>query len=507
MKLNNNDGNIYEWKCTVCGEVFEGTEPPEICPVCGVGPEMFVKMEEKEEVEVPKETKNNDGKLYKWECTVCGEVFEGAEPPEICPVCGVGAEMFAKVEDDSTDKLNEKEATLNKNDKIVIIGASGAGMGAAVEIRKRNKECELTIISKEDIKGYYRPQLSKLLSNEKVNIETMSIKNDEWFKDNNINLLLDKVVNKIDVQNKKVMLEDSSEINYTKLIIATGAEVFVPPFPGKDKQGVFTLRNAKDGRAIKEYSKGKKTGAVIGGGVLGLEIANELNNLGLEVTIVEVADRILPRQLDSDASKILEEIVKKADITFKKGAGTKEIVGDNNVKGILLDNGETVEAEVVVISTGVKANSKIAEGTGIEIKRAIVVNNKMETTVLDIYGCGDCVEYNGINYALWSEAIEQGKTAGINVAGGNYEYKTIIPSTTLKAFNSSIFSIGDVGSDPNVEYETYEEYDGINYKKIYAKNNILSGGILIGDISKTVVLIEGFEKSKNIEEIKEKIKS
>lgn len=503
---SNNGVKTYKWKCTICGEIIEGTEPPESCPVCGVGPEMFVKVEEKEESEDKEEntkTENNDV-TYKWKCTICGEIIEGTEPPESCPVCGVGPEMFVKVEDVSTSNTKSKSS---KNEKIVIIGASGAGMGAAVEIRKQNKKCEVIIVSKEDVKGYYRPQLSKMLSNDSVTIESMTIRDDEWFEENKVKLLLDKVVSRIDTENKKVIFEDQEEINYTKLIIASGAEVFVPPFAGREKEGVFTLRYAKDGKAIKEYAKDKKTGAVIGGGVLGLEAANELRNLGLSVTVIEVADRILPRQLDSDSSKILEEIVKKAGVTFKKGVGTKEIVGDRKVKGILLDNGETVDAELVIVSTGVKANSKIAENCGIEIKRAIVVNEKMETAVPDVYACGDCAEYNGINYALWSEAIEQGKTAGINASGGSYTYETIIPSTTLNAFNSSIFSIGDVGSDPNFEYEIYEEYDGKNYKKLYFKNKVLSGGILIGDISKTVALIEGLEKSKNMEEMIEKIKS
>jgi len=108
---------------------------------------------------------------------------------------------------------------------------------------------------------------------------------------------------------------------------------------------------------------------------------------------------------------------------------------------------------------------------------------------------------------LWSEAIEQGKAAGINAAGGSYVYKTIVPSTTLNAFGSSVFSIGDVGSDPNVKYEVYKDYDGSNFKKLYFKDGKLSGGILIGDTSKTVALIDGFEKSKNMEEMIEKIKS
>jgi len=471
-----------------CGEIVEGETPPDKCPVCGVGPEMF-----KEVIE--------EKKVYKWKCTVCGEIVEGEEAPEKCPVCGVGAKFFVKVEDAKKGEVSDDK------ENIVIIGASGAGMGAAVEIRKRNKAADITILSKEEVKGYFRPQLTKILSRDDVTPDEIAIKNDDWFKENNVKLLLNKVVERIDAKNSRVILQDKEEIPYTKLIIASGAEVFVPPFPGRDKKGVFTLRYIKDSIEIKSYAKDKRTAAVIGGGVLGLETANELNKMGLKVSVIEVADRILPRQLDKDASIILEQIVEGAGINFLKGVGTKEILGDEAVKGILLDSGERVDAEVVIISTGVKANTEIAKDTGIEIKRAIVVNERMETSVPGIYACGDCAEFQGINYALWSEAIEQGKAAGINAAKGDYTYTTIIPSTTLNAFGTGVFSIGDIGSDPNAEYKTFERKDDKNYTKLYFKNNVLAGGILIGDISGTVELMEGFEKSKTMEEMVEIFKA
>lgn len=439
-------------------------------------------------------------KIYKWKCTVCGEIVEGPQPPEKCPVCSVGPKYFVKVDE------GEDLALSDVKENILIIGASGAGMAAAEEIRKRNTASDITILSKENVIGYYRPQLSKMLSNDKITIESLTIKDENWYKENKVKLLINKFVEKVDAENKKVILTDGQEFSYTKLIIASGGEVFVPPFTGKDKEGVFTLRYAKDGNEIKAYAKDKKTGAVIGGGVLGLEAANELNNLGLKVTVIEMADRILPRQLDQDASVILEEIVNKAGVRFLKGVGTKEIVGDQAVKGILLDNGERVDAELVIVSTGVKANSHIVENTGVEIKRAIVVNEKMETSVADIYACGDCAEHKGINYALWSEAIEQGKTAGINAIGGDYTYETIIPSTTMNAFDSSVFSIGDVGSDPDTDYKVYERNDQNKYVKLYFKDGLLAGGILIGDTTQTVDLIQGFEESKTMEEMIEKFK-
>lgn len=439
--------------------------------------------------------------MFRWKCTVCGEIIEGPEPPAKCPVCGVDASLFVKLEAEAEGKKSDSQ------EKFVIIGASGAGMAAVEEILKRNKKSEITMISKESVRGYYRPQLSKMLSHD-IDFNSIAMKDENWFKENNVDLMLDKEVIKIDTENNKVILNSNEEIPYTKLIIATGAEVFVPPLTGSDKMGVFTLRYLSDTQKIKEYAKGKQNAVVIGGGVLGLETAWELKNLGLKVTVLERGDRILPRQLDHSASSILENIIDGVGVKFRKFAATKEITGDKASNGVLLEDGETIPADIVIISTGIKANSEIAANAGIDVKRAIAVNSKMETSVKDIYACGDCAEFNGVNYALWSEAIVQGKAAGINAAGDEYVYENIVPSTTLNAFNSSIFSIGDIGSDKTQMYQEYEIKDnsGKNYKKLYFKNDVLSGGILIGDISKTVALIEGFEQSKKMEHMKEAIK-
>lgn len=396
---------------------------------------------------------------------------------------------------------------LDKREKYIIIGGSGAGMGAAVEIRKRDKESDIIIISKEDVKGYYRPRLSKILSDSNITIQSISIKKNEWYEKNNVKVMLNREVEKIEPKNKKVVFTDGNNIEYTKLIIASGAEVFVPPIIGRNKKGVFTLRYAKDVKNIKEYANGKKTAAVIGGGILGLEMADGLNKLGLKVTVLEMSERILSRQLDADASNILEEKIDEAGVRFRTNATTKEIKGDDKVSGILLNDGETIEAELVIISTGVRANSKIVEGSGIEVNKAIVVNEKMETTFSNIYACGDCAEYNGINYALWSEALEQGKVAGVNAAGDKYIYEQIIPSTTMKAFNTSVFSIGDIGTNNNKDYDEFEINNDRGYKKMYFLDGVLSGGILIGDTSKSLELKRGFEKSKTLKEMIEMFKA
>ncbi|NLV98170.1 MAG: NAD(P)/FAD-dependent oxidoreductase [Clostridiaceae bacterium] len=393
------------------------------------------------------------------------------------------------------------------DEKFVIIGASAAGITAADEIRKLDQNAAITMISKEEVKGYYRPRLSEMLSNDKISAEQITFKNDQWYADRKINLLLNQTVRGIDPVTKQVSLEDGTDIPYTKLIIASGAEVFVPPFSGRDKEGVFTLRHLKDMQNIKEYAKGKKNAVVIGGGLLGLEAANGLKGLGLNVSVLEHNKRILPRQLDPEASSLLEEKVDKYGIKFLKNASTKEIVGTDKLEGILLESGETIAADLLIISTGVNPNTAFAKGTDLEIKRAIVVNEKMETSLADIYAAGDCAEFNGINYALWIEAVEQGKTAGINAAGGEYLFETFTPFTSLQAFDTKVFSIGDVGSKPEREYDTYKNYDDGNFRELYFADDKLCGAILIGDTSKQSMISKAFKTGISKNDMLEKFES
>lgn len=431
----------------------------------------------------------NTDNIYEWKCTVCGEIIKSSEVPAICPVCGVDSNYFIKLE------KSDVSFSSTEYQKFIVIGSSAAGMTAIEEIRKRNNVCDITLISKEPVYGYYRPQLSKILGQD-IDYNKIFMKDYDWFKSNNIEVMLDKHVVEINNREKTVLLNTGLIKEYDKLIIAIGAECFMPPIAGNNKEGVFTLRYLKDATDIKEYAKNVKTATVVGGGVLGLETAWELKKLGLDVTVVELASRILPRQLDETASKILEKIILETGVKLIMDDSVNEITGDNKVTGLKLKSGKALETELVVVSAGVRANVKIADDIGININRAIVVNDKMKTNISDIYACGDCCEFNGINYALWSEAIEQGKTAGINAVGDVSVYNSIVPSTTSNIFNTSIFSVGDVGTNPNEHYDSKEDKDTANnaYQKLFYKDNVLVGAILIGDTRKSKDLLEALGK-------------
>lgn len=431
--------------------------------------------------------------VYEWKCTVCGEIIKSAEIPAICPVCGVNSDYFIKLEKSDVGFQS------TKNERFIVIGASAAGMAAIQEIRKRNKFCEIILISKEPIYGYFRPQLSKVLAKD-IDYNTIFIKNYDWFASNKIEVMLDKEVIKINTKEKSITLNNGIIKEYDKLIIATGAECFMPPITGNDRRGTFTLRYLKDANDIREYAKSVKTATVVGGGVLGLETAWELKKLGLDVTVVELANRIFPRQLDEISAKKFEKIILETGVKLIMDDSVVEIMGTDKVSGLKLKSGKEIETELVVVSAGVRANTKIAQDAGVQINRAIIVDEKMKTNIENIYACGDCCEFDGINYALWGEAIDQGKVAGINAVGDTAAYKSIIPSTSSNFFNTSIFSVGEV--NPSEPFETKEEDRAFaqdnaqdnTYKKLFYKNNVLIGAILIGNTRKSKDLLEQLGK-------------
>ena len=209
----------------------------------------------------------------KWKCLVCGEIIEGPKPPESCPVCGVGPEQFVAVEE------KEIKFVSQNTDNIVIIGGGIAGLSAAEAIRKRNILAPVEIISNEPVFCYNRPQLTKGLLSEFDALSFFS-KQLDWYRENKIRLTLDTEVTAIDTQTKTLTFASGEQRSYDKLIIASGAECNMPPTPGNDKKGVFVIRKLADANAIREQLGAVQDVVVVGAGVLGLEAAWELKRAG-----------------------------------------------------------------------------------------------------------------------------------------------------------------------------------------------------------------------------------
>lgn len=372
--------------------------------------------------------------------------------------------------------------------KYLIIGNGVAGIAAAEAIRKKDQSGSITILNSERYYHYSRPRVIEFLSG-RTALENITIKNSEFYEQNRIRLVLLVNVTFIDVSKKTVHIEGGIDETYDKLIIASGANSFLPPVEGSGNEGVFTLRTIDDAKAIMDYAKGKKEAIVVGGGLLGIEAAVSLTALGLKTTIVEVFDRLLPRQLDAESAAILQGLLEEKHLSFLLPRQTGKIFREagGKLKLSLGDKGEAV-SDLVLFSAGIRCNLKIAEGSGIETVKGIKVNDLLETSAADVYAAGDIAEHKGIIYGLWPASREQGAAAGENAAGGKVEYKGSVLSTRLKVAGIELASLGSIESGDGIK-NVSKKSPG-NIRKLFLKDKKVVGAILLGDVSKYQVIQE-----------------
>ena len=431
--------------------------------------------------------RKKSGRTRLVKCLVCGEIFDASL--EVCPVCGVGKENFVPVEAEDVQFRNDTK------DFYVIIGNGAAGLNAAKAIRERDKTGSILMISNEPYSTYNRPMLTKSIM-AGLDEKQIAVEDAAWYQENNVIQILDRTVTAVDTKEKEVSMDDGSKVRYTKLIYAAGSECFIPPIQGADKPQVIAIRRLSDIRKIEALLPQVKHVAVIGGGVLGLEAAWEMHKGRCQVTVLELAPMLMGRQLDESAGEMLKKISEGQGIQIHTGVQITSIEGEDRVTGVKLGRGEVIPAELVIVSCGVRANMALAQAAGIETDRAVVVDAAMRTSVEDIFACGDCAQYEGINYAIWPQAVEQGKVAGANAAGDSLEYRTVPAALNFHGMNTALFAAGDAGKNPNLVYKTVEFKDmgRKQYQKYYFLNNRLCGVILIGDVSGMARMTEALDE-------------
>ena len=366
---------------------------------------------------------------------------------------------------------------------VVIVGNGTAGVTAAKTMTELNPELKIGIYSKEKYPYYFRPKLPDLLGGS-VRPEEIFAYSDEWYVKRNIEVHLGVEVTQILPSEKVVVLATGEEVSYDKLLLAPGSHSFVPPIQGVEKTGVFTLRTIDDALKIKEYAGDKKRAIVIGGGLLGLEASRALRSVGLNVTVIEFFPRLLPRQLDEEGASLLKSKIEDMGIMVQLNAESEEILGNGGISGMVLKDGRRIEGELVLISAGIRSNAEVAQQAGIRVKKGILVDEYMKTSVDDIYAAGDVAEYKDRMWGIIPAAIDQAKVAAANIAGKNkVAYKETVPYTTLKVVGVDLTSIGIISP---VEGEGCKELrkarpkEGI-YKKLVLKEGKLVGAIFLGD--------------------------
>ena len=386
----------------------------------------------------------------------------------------------------------------------LIIGNGVAGTTAAENIRKIDKEGDITIVTGEDLPFYHRIRLTEYISGEIAEDDLVARKK-EWYGNQNINLELMTRITRAEDQEKVIITEDNRTLSYDRLLIATGSHSFIPPIKGSEKKGVFALRTIKDARDISAYAGKIEDVVLIGGGLLGLEAGNALRKLGKRVTVVEFFPRLLPRQLDVDGAKRLQGIMEEMGFSFRLDAKTQEITGGDQVDGVLLEGGEALSSEMVIISAGVRPNMELAENLGLDHDKGIKVDEHLQTNRAHIYAAGDVAEFKGMVYGIWPAAMEQGKIAGNNMAGGDMVYEGTVMANTLKVVGVDLASAGNIDADN--EFKSLVFTDEKIYKKIVIEDDRITGCIMLGDTKGFNKMTKAISEKMDVSKIKDQIVS
>ena len=375
--------------------------------------------------------------------------------------------------------------------RYLVIGGGSAGVAATQAILEHDKEAKIDLFTREDILPYSRPMLTKTPL-KFINPANYALHSRAWYDARNVSLHLGEEIVSLDPEAHGARTANAV-YSYDKCIYAAGGYNFIPPFRGVDKKDICDLRTARDVERIKEAALGKGEAVVIGGGAVGLETACELVRYGLRVTVLEALPMLMPRQLDADTSEELRLRLSPHFDVFV-GVQIEEIEGEGAASAVRLADGRRFPCGLVIISCGVRADISLAQEAGIQCARAVVVNERMETSAPDVYACGDCAEHKGLNYMLWAEAWEQGLVAGANAAGGSKTFGEADASLVINTPFVSLFAYGDTGKG-NGPYrmENVSESAAGTYAvnpafaksatRLFYQNDVLVGATILGNLS------------------------
>lgn len=365
--------------------------------------------------------------------------------------------------------------------RYVIIGNSAAGIGCAEGIRKVDKTGEIFIISDEPWHTYSRPLISYLLEG-KTDEERMKYRPDSFYKENKITLLAGRTVVAIDAKKKTVTLDGDSAVSYDKLLYATGSSPFVPKTEGYETvENRFTFMKLDDAKALRAALTRKSRVLIIGAGLIGLKCAEGIRSLCGEITVVDMADRVLSSILDADTAAIVQKHIEGAGVRFLLNDCVSRYEGST----AYLKSGTALDFDVLVTCVGVRPNITLLKQAGAEVNRGVVINERSETNLPDVYAAGDCTECVDISsgqrkiLALLPNAYKQGETAGINMAGGSAVFEDSIPMNAIGFFGLHMITAGSY--EGQIRLSTDGQQD---IKKLYYKDNVLKGYIMLGDVEK-----------------------
>jgi len=389
---------------------------------------------------------------------------------------------------------------------FVIIGNGGAGISAIQAIRSIDKKSDITIISKEKYPAYSPCSLPNLIGGE-IDKSTILRFDKNFYKSYNVKFVKNTEIIQILPDNKKIIDSKGNSINFDKLLIAAGAKpITLKEMKGINLEGVHIMGTLDSAIGIINHiKKGVKHAVVIGGGFMGIETATMLKLRGIKVTIVEMLPYILSRMIDSDISKKVSDILKNNGIKLILNNTVKSVNGKKIVESVSIDN-KKISCDMVVLAIGVSPNTDIVKDSEIKVNKGIIVNSKMKTNKKDIFAAGDItevweqIEGRKGSFAIWPNAIEQGRIAGLNITGENIEYTGAEVVNVLDVFNTPIVAMGQTSKEIG-KCKTISRFTPQTSKKILLKNNKIVGLQFIGTIRNTGTFYSLMKKGSDVSNI------
>jgi NAD(P)H-nitrite reductase large subunit len=395
--------------------------------------------------------------------------------------------------------------------EIVIIGNSAAAVGAIEAIRKVDASIPVTVISDEPHSVYSRPLISYFLAGE-LKREQIFYRPKNFYEKTSVRALLGRRVVKADFEKRRLHLENSEKVSYDRLLIATGGKPFLPKMEGLWIPGTYTFTKLEDAQRISSALKEVQKAVVIGGGLIGLKAAEALRKRMIEVTVVELADHILSLTMDKIASSILEKALKKEGVHLITSNTVEAILGKGQVESVRLADGKSIKTQLVVVAIGVIPNIDPFQGTSLHTKKGILVNERMETNLPDVYAAGDVTQaYDKIlksyrTIPIWPNAYLQGKVAGYQMVGKEkYQYEGSFMMNAIEVAHVPTISIGITNPPSENEYQIMRKFDrgdGV-YRKVILKEDAIVGAIFTGHIDRAGIItgllkdgvkVKGFKK-------------
>jgi NAD(P)H-nitrite reductase large subunit len=399
----------------------------------------------------------------------------------------------------------------------VIIGNSTAAIGCIEGIRQIDQNGLITVISKEAYHTYSRPLISYLLSG-KTDEARMKYRPDHFYEEMNCRLLTGKTVAKILADEKRVLVNDGGGIAYDRLLVATGSNAFVPPLKGLETvKKWFTFMSLADAKALQKALAPDRKVLIMGAGLIGLKCAEGIAGQVGQITVVDLADRILPSILDAESAKLVQSHLQQQGLKF--------ILSDSiqafDANSALLKSGQKIEFDLLIVAVGVRPNIQLVAEAGGKVNRGIVTDEHCRSTLPDIYAAGDCAESYDIAsdefrvLAILPNAYMQGECAGLNMAGGEKQYTKAIPMNAISFFGLHIITAGSyVGKEYVINHQSIDntkgpkttdrnngKSKGTTYKKLVTKDGLLKGYILVGDVARAGIYTALIKERKPLDSI------